>query len=215
MGRNRAEGWQYAKVSGHAYEATYCDLVLSDPGVAGDLVTVARRLGARGEPVGCVVSAATKAEDLWGGKTTRKRDVTATLSDGSGIGVSVKKPSTASPQVQLTKLDGFLRWVDFQLGRPPKEVIWALKAFTGNTGGQRITEFAPGVSLTSRKSKKHGDTQWEAYQNRLNPARGTYRRSGKCCLGGSVRTWGQSRALCSRPGTANARMTTRRSSTAE
>ena len=46
------------------------------------------------------------------------------------------------------------------------EAEWVLRAFSGETGGISITEFAPGIILTGPVIKRHRK-QAELYQNRL------------------------------------------------
>lgn len=102
-GRDRATGWQHAKLSGHENESDV-EQLFKDREFR---VAFAKRLG-----IGEIASAAvgglceTDVTSVFGDKTKSKTDLTISLTDGSHINVSIKK--SWGGQVYLIGVERFI-----------------------------------------------------------------------------------------------------------
>lgn len=105
-GRNRAEGWKHAKLSGHENEALVEAIVEND----GDLQN--RLLTCGGMPDGKIKTVdfgglkETLVDCVLGGKTKSKTDMHLYLDDGKQLNVSIKK--STGGQVYLIGSDRFV-----------------------------------------------------------------------------------------------------------
>ena len=109
MERNRAEGWQHAKLSGHKNEVAvkllfddknFCEKFAKRLGIA-DIVSASVG-GLNEKDVDCVL----------GGKTKSKTDLVLTLCNGKKINISIKKSSAG--QVYLISVDRFIEGYEKQ-----------------------------------------------------------------------------------------------------
>lgn len=167
--RNRSQGWQHAKISGHEYEQTFAkESMLPSSEIYLAVMTMAELDGVKGSLTGAVV-AGEWVSDVFGALTPAKSDATLEYSCGSRHRISIKKPSASGGQAHLTKLDRFLRVLEIKGIAIPSEVKWVFQAFTGETNGMPIAQFAAGVEINSPIIKKHG-MKAELYQNRLYPS---------------------------------------------
>lgn len=166
-GRNRSQGWQHAKVSGHKYEEDLArKLVDTNSAEHKALVPFLQRQLVPG-PLVKVNANPGKAKVLSfsGNLTPSKRDI-ALIFSREEVGVSVKK--STGGQVQLTQLNRFLekaRADNIQINR---RVEKAMRCFTGETGGLHILEFA-GICESDLSNTQHRTSglRLEEYQNRL------------------------------------------------
>ena len=169
-GRDRSKGWQFAKLNGHRYETTFCDKVKKgiDKEFNEKLMECVKKLGVNDEPVDCDSSSGkSMVDDIFGGKTQSKKDITVKFQDDKVVNFSIKKPSTIGGQVHLSTLSRFLDAMEIITGRPvPNEVKWVFRAFTGETEGNTIKEFTGGAKLHGPIIAKHNELA-EIYQNRL------------------------------------------------
>ena len=166
-GRNRAEGWQHAKISGHEYERIFENAInKGEKPLLKELQDCLVSMGRSPDIIECSADAGTsRVDDFCGGKTTSKADAHVTLKDGHTIGISIKKSDGG--QVQLTSLERFVSGIQHQTGNPiPKGALWSLQALTGETGGITIESFAKGVTLTDKTKRGHTDLL-EREDNRL------------------------------------------------
>ena len=109
MERNRAEGWQHAKLSGHKNEVAvmrlfddkdFCEKFAKRLGTSE--IVSATVGGLNEEDVACVL----------GGKTKSKTDLVLTLCDGKSVNISIKKSSAG--QVYLISVDRFIEGYEKQ-----------------------------------------------------------------------------------------------------
>lgn len=110
-GRDRATGWQYAKLSGHENEADV-EQLFQNP----DFRTYfSQRLG-----IGAINSATvgglneTDVLSVFGDKTKSKTDLTVCLEDGSHVNISIKK--SWGGQVYLIGVERFIEGYERQFG---------------------------------------------------------------------------------------------------
>lgn len=118
VGRDRASGWRYAKMSGHENEADVEALFQNDE----YREKFAKRLG-----IGEIVSASvgglceTEVPSVFGDRTKSKTDLVLTLADGEAVNVSIKKSSGG--QVYLIGVDRFIAGFEKQFGKTvPSEI---------------------------------------------------------------------------------------------
>mgnify|MGYP004542156941 FL=1 len=110
--RNRASGWQYAKISGHENESDVEVLFRNEE----YRTAFSERLG-----IGKIVSASvgglceTEVLSVFGDKTKSKTDLVLTLADGRNINISIKK--SAGGQVYLIGVDRFIEGFEMQYGK--------------------------------------------------------------------------------------------------
>lgn len=168
--RGRSEGWRHAKISGHKFEQEFATRVLdSQSDEFKVLMRFAEEIGISGKPISVdSKKGVTKVIDFTDNlKTQSKTDVSITFDSGNKINISLKKPTVVHGQAHLTTLKRFFERINFFSDEKiPDEVVFVFKAFTGETDGKKILEFAPSADLKSPKIKKH-NVQAEIYQNRL------------------------------------------------
>lgn len=111
-GRNRASGWQHAKLSGHENE-TDIEQRFKDENFRS---AFSKRLG-----IGEIDSASvggineTDVISVFGDKTKSKTDLTIKLKDGKTVNISIKK--SAVGQVYLIGVDRFIEGFEKQFGK--------------------------------------------------------------------------------------------------
>lgn len=166
MKRDRATGWQHAKLSGHKNEdavkrlfdnPTFCKSFASRLGVSS--IASASVGGLHEEDVECIL----------GGKTKSKTDLILTLQDGSTINISIKKSSAG--QVYLISVDRFIEGYEKQYGIPiPNEVKDLLHLyFHGHTEVLSLLNTPDIVHDESAKlvayQKRKGRLVWKSLEN--------------------------------------------------
>lgn len=116
--RDRAAGWQHAKLSGHQNEFDV-ELLFAEDSFKRNF---SERLG-----IGEIESASvggiceTDVTSIFGDKTKSKTDLSIKLKDGGTIGISIKK--SAGGQVYLIGVERFIKGFERQFNKPiPKEV---------------------------------------------------------------------------------------------
>lgn len=130
--RNREEGWQYAKLTGHKNEELVALLTQNDAEVQRRLLTCAHKNectitkvefgGLCEKNVDCVFD---------GEKTKSKTDMWLSLSDGSRLNVSVKKDEGG--QAFLIGIDRFINGFEIQYSRQiPASVKRAIRLYFGS-----------------------------------------------------------------------------------
>jgi hypothetical protein len=131
-GRNRSEGWQWAKLSGHWNEERLAELLREDK-------SFGRAIGKRlfGRDVGAPVevsgggSSAGRVEDIFGHMTNGKPDIYVRWNNLPQVNFSVKK--STGGQVFLTSVDRFLAGFEYHFNeRVPKKVSEMLHLFIGS-----------------------------------------------------------------------------------
>ena len=130
--RNREEGWQYAKLTGHKNEELVALLTQED-------IEVQNRLLACAHKTGCTVmkvefgGLCEKNVDciFHGEKTKSKTDMWLSLSDGSRLNISVKKDEGG--QAFLIGIDRFIHGFEMQYSKHiPESVKRALRLYFGS-----------------------------------------------------------------------------------
>ena len=129
-GRNRAEGWKHAKLSGHENEALVEAIVENDSDLQDRLLLCG------GRPDGKIASVdfgGLKDHDVdcvLGGKTKSKSDMHIYLTDDDQINVSIKK--SAGGQVYLIGVDRFIEGFETQFDTViPTDVKRAISLYWG------------------------------------------------------------------------------------
>lgn len=112
MNRNRASGWQHAKLSGHKNEADVGQLFNDDR----FRIDFSKRLGI-GEIESVSVGGLYETDviGVLGDKTKSKTDLTIRLQDGKTVNVSIKK--SAGGQVYLIGVDRFIAGFEKQFNK--------------------------------------------------------------------------------------------------
>jgi hypothetical protein len=148
--RNRSEGWQHAKLTGHSNEQIIENLLNTDAQIRAALSV---RLNLKSKIKKAVVGGLneTNVPDVLGTKTKSKTDLTLSLEDGSAVNISIKK--SPNGQVYLIGVDRFLTGFEAQFGKKiPKDVERAIKLFFG--GATDILSIINRPDLTIGVSKK-------------------------------------------------------------
>lgn len=107
MSRNRAEGWQHAKVTGHENERLVAELTKSDIDIQKRLLQCAHIADAKVEKVEYGGLCETDVDCVLGGKTKSKTDMWLFLSNGKRLNISIKKDEDG--QVFLIGIDRFIK----------------------------------------------------------------------------------------------------------
>lgn len=159
--RNRSEGWEHAKRTGHENERLVAELTKSDPSIQRRLLTCVHMEnetivqveygGICEKDVECVFS---------GEKTKSKTDMWLYLSSGKRINVSIKKDD--SGQVFLIGIDRFIHGFELQYHKTiPTEVKRAIQLYFGSAYDvpEIIRQYATkNISLQTRKHRLVADT---------------------------------------------------------
>ena len=131
MPRNRAEGWQYAKLSGHRNERLIAELAMHDTRIQQRLLSCAHISGVSIERVEYGGLRETDVDCILGGKTKSKTDMWLYLSNGRRLNVSIKKEEDG--QVFLIGIDRFIRGFEMQYGETvPEDVCRAISLYFGS-----------------------------------------------------------------------------------
>ncbi len=123
MGRDRATGWQHAKLSGHENESDVEQFFKDDKFKA----VFSKRLG-----IGEIASAAvgglyeTDVISVFGDKTKSKTDLTIALKDGKAINISIKKSRGGQVYLIGVKrfIDGFEKQFNKVIPTQIKELLY-------------------------------------------------------------------------------------------
>lgn len=158
--RNRAAGWQHAKLSGHANECTiekllqtdvaYQQAFLSKVGKASAQIAQVAVSGLYEKDVPCV---------FVGEKTKSKTDLQILLNDGTKYNVSIKK--SLGGQVYLITGDRFIQGYEKQYGCViPAVVKRAIELFWGTAADtkQIIAQYGTHPAYENRKHRLVGDS---------------------------------------------------------
>lgn len=130
-GRNRAEGWQHAKRTGHDNERLIAALTQTDAGVQKRLLDCAHLSGVSVTRVQYGGLCETDVACVLGGKTKSKTDMWLELSNGKRLNVSIKKEEAG--QVFLVGIDRFIAGFEKQYQTTlSEEVKRALALYFGS-----------------------------------------------------------------------------------
>lgn len=130
-GRNRSEGWQRAKLSGHKNEDIIESLLLNDMRSQSDFLS---RIGIRGVRISRITGGGIGERQVpsvlaSGDLTTPKTDMYLYLDDGTRINCSIKK--SPGGQVYLVTVDNFIDAYEGHFESMPAEIKRAIKLYWG------------------------------------------------------------------------------------
>ncbi len=158
--RNRAEGWQHAKLSGHENERLIAELTEQDTAVQARLLEAAHIHGCHIQSVEYGGLCETDVTSVFGGKTKSKTDMWLNLSNGQRLNVSIKKDATG--QVFLIGIERFIEGFELQYRKEiPKDIKRALALYFGSAEDtiDIIDRFGgPNKALEIRKHRLVADT---------------------------------------------------------
>ncbi|MBR4632021.1 MAG: hypothetical protein IKO48_01695 [Elusimicrobia bacterium] len=152
--RNRAEGWQHAKLSGHNNEKLIAELTKNSIEIQQRILDCAHmtnekiidiKYGGLCEiNVDCIID---------GGKTKSKTDMWLILESGKKINVSIKKDEGG--QVFLIGIDRFINGYEAQYGEKiPSDVVRAIELYFGSADDTlSIIESISGINKALEKRK--------------------------------------------------------------
>ena len=158
--RNRAEGWTFAKLSGHKNESRLAKLINEDLEYRNQL---RRRLGLKEEILSCKEGGIyeTNTKDIFGKTTKRKTDLILTCSNNIFVNISLKKSRSGQAYLIGTNrfIEGFQKQFNLKID---KNVIEGLNLFFGNSDKIKNIINDPKYKDISAKIKKY-----EIRKNRL------------------------------------------------
>lgn len=137
--RNRSEGWQYAKLTGHENEKEIMSVLLTDKKFISDLQC---RLHTSDKDVESIEFSGLNEKDIpsvysSGRKTKSKTDLKIIYIDGSTSNISIKK--SLGGQVYLVKASNFIECFEKQTGKTiPNDVQYAISLFWANAGKDAV-----------------------------------------------------------------------------
>lgn len=140
--RNRAEGWQHAKLSGHENEALLEALVENDGELQDRLLACGKFPYADIDKIDFGGLRESEVDCILGGKTKSKSDMHIYLFNGKQINVSIKK--SEGGQVYLIGVDRFIEGFEIQFHKViPDDVKRAISLFWGTANDTRdiVKEF--------------------------------------------------------------------------
>ena len=168
MQRNRAEGWQHAKRTGHQNEQLIAELTKNETQIQDRLLSCAHLSDVSIKKVEYGGLCETDVECILGGKTKSKTDMWLHLSNGKRLNVSIKKDEGG--QVFLIGIDRFINGFALQYGKDiPDDVCRAISLYFGSAPDTiDIVEHYGGRNkdLELRKHRLVADTL-KAYDNTL------------------------------------------------
>ena len=172
-GRNRSEGWQHAKITGHENEAKIAELTMNNSVVQKKILKCAHldpsevsieKIDFGGlceSDVDCILD---------GAKTKSKTDMWLFLSNGKRLNVSIKKDTGG--QVFLIGIDRFIDGFELQYNKKiPENVKRAISLYFGSAKDtiDIIENFGVEKDLEKRKHRLVAETLM-AYDSRLSKA---------------------------------------------
>lgn len=166
MGRDRATGWQHAKLSGHENESDVEQLFNDD----NFKVAFSKRLGI-GEIASATVGGLRETDviSVFGDKTKSKTDLTIVLKDGNTVNISIKK--SWGGQVYLIGVDrfiaGFEKHFDKEIPAQIKELLYIY--FYGSPKTDSLLNDAKVIANETAAlvsyQKKHNRLVWTSLYN--------------------------------------------------
>ena len=140
--RNRAEGWQHAKLTGHENEALLEALVENNGELQDRLLECGKHPNVEIETIDFGGLRESEVDCILGGKTKSKSDMHLYLENGAKINVSIKK--SEGGQVYLIGVDRFIEGFEVQFDKIiPEDVKRAISLFWGTAADTRnvVNEF--------------------------------------------------------------------------
>lgn len=166
--RNRTEGWQHAKRSGHENEKLVAELTAQNVNVQQKLLSCANLHNVYIQSVKYGGLYETDVDCILGGKTKSKTDMWIYLSNGKKLNVSIKKDEGG--QVFLISIDRFIKGFELQYKKKiPNYVKRAISLYFGSADDTLdIVKKYGGINknLENRKHRLVADTL-KAYDREL------------------------------------------------
>lgn len=149
--RNRAEGWKYAKITGHTNEEKVANLTKNNKNVQTRLLECAHISNA--QVIGVEYGGLTETNVdsiLNNGSTKSKTDMWVHLSNDKTINVSIKKDTGG--QVYLISIERFLKGYELQYGEKiPNNVKKAINLYFGSDKETEIPQIVNKYSTQNEK----------------------------------------------------------------
>lgn len=158
--RNRAEGWTFAKLSGHQNETKLAELINKNSAYRKELQ---KKLGLKEEILSCKEGGIFEknTKDIFGKTTKKKTDLVLTCKNNILVNISLKK--SRSGQAYLISLNRFIEGFQKQFNTKIDEnVVEALNLFFGNSEKIKNIVNDPKFQNIPAKIKKY-----EIRKNRL------------------------------------------------
>jgi len=168
-GRNRSEGWQHAKLTGHENEEKLAKLTMSDPEVQKRLLKCAHLDPSKVSIVNVEYGGLCESDvdSVFAGKTKSKTDMWLFLSNGKRLNVSIKKDTGG--QVFLIGIERFINGFESQYKKTiPEDVKRAISLYFGSASDTIaiINKFGVEKALETRKHRLVAETL-KAYDKSL------------------------------------------------
>lgn len=167
--RNRSEGWQYAKLSGHQNEESVEYRLNNDDIFAREFL---KRIGRSTMKIDSTSVGGLKevnVDSIQGGTTKSKSDICVTLSNNERINISLKK--SGGGQVYLVTVANFIDVYENHFGKISANIKRAIELFWGSATDTEciINQFGKNKRYEKRKHRLVAETLM-VYDNALATA---------------------------------------------
>jgi hypothetical protein len=153
-GRNRAEGWKHAKLSGHENEALVEAVTEKDGSLQERILSCGKKQGIEVVKIYFGGLKETDVDCILGGKTKSKTDMHLYLKDNSSINISIKK--SAGGQVFLIGVDRFIEGFEKQFKKViPVNVKRAISLYWGTASDTKTIAEEYGGANIAYELRKH------------------------------------------------------------
>ena len=153
-GRNRAEGWKHAKLSGHENEALVEAITEKDSSLQERILSCGKKQGMEVVKIDFGGLKETDVDCVLGGKTKSKTDMHLFLKDNSSINISIKK--SAGGQVFLIGVDRFIEGFEKQFKKAiPVNVKRAISLYWGTASDTKTIAEEYGGANKAYELRKH------------------------------------------------------------
>jgi hypothetical protein len=163
-GRNRSEGWQHAKLDGHANEKLFAESLINNQEFITTIEKHLMKISPKGSPQ-ISVDGSKHVESIFGDKTTSKVDLTLIWDSGQQINISLKKSN--SGQVWLISVPRFISAIEYHLNQKiDSEVRMGMSLFIGGSNLSNYESYY-NKALDFDKRKNPSIAEQEVHQSRL------------------------------------------------
>ena len=153
-GRNRAEGWKHAKLSGHENEALVEAVTEKDGSLQERILSCGKKQGIEVVKIDFGGLKETDVDCILGGKTKSKTDMHLYLKDNSSINISIKK--SAGGQVFLIGVNRFIEGFEKQFKKViPVNVKRAISLYWGTASDTKTIAEEYGGANIAYELRKH------------------------------------------------------------
>jgi hypothetical protein len=163
-GRNRSEGWRYAKLDGHDNEQQFADSLIKNHEFISNIEKHLMKPSPNGSPI-ISVDGSKHVESIFGDKTTSKVDIALRWESGQRFNISLKKSS--SGQVWLISVPRFVSAMEYYLAQSiDSEAQIGISLFIGGANLSRYESYFDKALEHNKKWNPSIATQ-ELHQTRL------------------------------------------------